>query len=334
MACAHEMSPQSFDSNALTIKEILHCPLAILKIFGVFIEWSGDKFKLTRTMAGKILLNAFSMTILVCNVTRMLVSFAHHEGYRSSDKLTGRIVFAVMYVSVTIMYPIFIVTTTKTLPEILSKFSNYQQKFGFAADVRRIKRIVTTLSIASVISFAVSGISIILLTQLRIFDESGLLISRLLPFGYQNGYVFDLISIADTVISHLCIAIMNSEMITVLTLSQIIIKEFQEVNRKIYIFKEKGNISAFELQRLREHHYEITKLLQTGNTIMQLYVFCIYMLALPGLCFTIYGIVYGHLDIYDIIYLVSTCVMYLTGMILMTGTGAKINSEVISSLLL
>lgn len=321
------VSPVPTESDAVTIANILHYPLLILKVFGVFIECPGDKFKLTRTIVGKLILNTVSVMILVSIVTRTIVGFVKHDTF--SDKLMGRIVFAVLYISVTIMFPVFIVTTTRSLPDIQLKFSGFQREFGFAADIRKMQRIVTATLYVIVILSLIYGTSIIVLTYLRVFDESGLLISRLLPFGYDDGFVFDLVSVLDSVATLTCTLIMGSEMIIVIVLSQIIIKEFQEVNRKLKIAKEIEDVSASKLQRLRHHHYEVTELLQTANSIMQLYVFFTYIIVLPGLCFTIYGIVYSNFGIFDILSLVSIFLIFLLGMILMTGTGAKVNSQVI-----
>jgi hypothetical protein len=326
MARVQKISSVGYENNVVTVEEILHHPLWILKLFGVFIECHGEKFKLTRKTVGKLILNAISMISMVSNVTRMMIGFANHG--RFSDKLMGRMIFAVLYISVTFTFPCFIVTNTRNLPAIQSEFLKFQKEFGFAADLRKMKRIIRAVVVVMVVISPFYILFIVLLAYFRIFDETGLLISRLLPFDYNDGYVFDLVSLGDTVITVMCILIIGSEEIIAIALLLVIIKEFQEVNRKICIAKEDDGISALKLQQLRHYHHEVTELLQTANSIIQHYVFFIYMMVIPGLCFAIYGIVYGNLGVHDIIYLVSILISYLLGMILLTGIGAKVNSEV------
>lgn len=309
-----------------SLKEVLRYPMLMLKICGIYVEWQGDQVRLTGAMAAKLILNVMCMLILVFIVIRISASFVTNDDF--SDKLMGRIVFAVMYISNTVMFPVFIATTTTNLPKILSKFSLFQTEYGFATDMRKLKRMTSNIFFMHFVFTLISGICINALASYRILDESGLLIGRLLPFSYKDGYIFDLVSIIDMSATQFCSIFIESETLISFVVSHIIIKEFQEVIRKVDVAREEDTISTIELQNLRQQHHKVTELLQTANSVIQLNMFFGFMVLLPSLCFTVYGIVYSTLGIFDILFLVTIFLMQLLGMVSMIATGAKINSKV------
>ncbi|XP_061176023.1 uncharacterized protein LOC133184974 [Saccostrea echinata] len=313
-------------NSAGILEQVLHYPILLLKVGGYYIETHDSKHKI----AGKIILNVFYMLILVSGGTRILAGFAIDDEF--SDKLMGRIVFAVAYFSNTIMFPVFIVAFTRNLPGILSKFWRFQIKHGFVANGRKMKSVTTVTFVVMIIFVIILGIFEAALTSSRVLEESGLFISRLLPFHYKDGYIFDLVNVIDTVACLHWTLLLDAQTTVVFVFSYIIINEFQEVTRKIDNAREKVNMSALELGRLKQKHHEVTELLQATNSVFQPNVLLNYMLTIPSICFGVYGIVHSTLGGVDVMILVFIFVMQLVGMNLVTALGAKINSEAHSAL--
>jgi hypothetical protein len=329
MTSVHSISSTSSETPRKgdpTLREVLHYPILMLEASGIYFKFQGDRFKLTRAMTTKFVLNMICMIILMFISSRTSASFVTNDDF--SDKIMGRMVYAVMCIGNTLMFPLFIVTTTRNLPKILSKFSMFQTKYGFAANMKKLKRMTTNIFFAHLFFDLVYGISINALTSYRVLDESGLIIGRLLPYTYKDGYVFDMVSIIDMFATQFCSICIESETLITFLLSHIIIKEFQEVTRKLDVARAADTFSALQLQCLRRQHYEVTQLLQVANSVIQLNMFSGFMILLPSTCFTVYGIVYSTLGIFDLIFLTSIFLMQLLGMILMTATGAQINSQV------
>jgi hypothetical protein len=309
-----------------TLREVLHYPILMLKICGIYIEYHGDRFRLTSAVAAKLILNVICMIILISIVSIISAGFVSNA--ELSDKLMGRIVYAVMYISHTLTLPVFIFNTTKNLPSILSKFSMFQTKYGSATNMRKLKQMTTYTFSVHLFVILIVGICVIILTSYRILEESGLLISRLLPFSYKDGYVFDIVSIVDILAMQFCSIFIESVSLITFASSHIIIKEFREVRRKVDDAREEEAMSAIELQNLRQQHYDVTELLQIANNVIELNIFFGFMVLLPSICFSVYGIVYSTLEIYDLIFVVGAFLMQLVAMVLVIATGAKINSQV------
>ncbi|XP_048770476.2 uncharacterized protein LOC125676693 isoform X2 [Ostrea edulis] len=318
-------SSENERKDSLTVEQILHPPIVILKWSGMYMEYQGNEFKITRKIAGKLILNAITMLLFVCIIIRNIFGIVSNGDF--SDKLMGRIVFTHVFISDTLLFPAFVVITTSNLPRILSRFRSFQNEYGFATDVRKLRNVVKWTFNITLGSILITLSSMIPLTSSRILDESGLIISRLLPYRYRDGYVFDLISVIETFVMNYCTLIIDLELLVVFVFSHIIIKEFERVTRKVNIARDKDDLSARDIRSLRQEHYRVTELLLTANSLMQLTVLLVYMMLLPGICFTVYGIVYSNFGIFDIILLALMLIMQILGMILMTAIGAKINSQ-------
>ncbi|XP_062595237.1 uncharacterized protein LOC134256569 [Saccostrea cucullata] len=323
------VSPVSVEkgkNSSRSLEQILHYPILMLKMGGYYIDIHGAKPK----VAGKIILNVVYMLILVSGIIRILTGFVIYDEF--SDKLMGRIVFAVAYISNTIMFPVFIVAFSRHLPEILSKFGRFQRKYGFVVDCAKMKRMTTLAFVLMVISVLITGMCEAVITSSRVLEEAGLFISRLLPFQYNHEFLFDLANIIDTVACLHWTLLLDAETTVIFVILHLIIKEFQDVTRQIDTAKAKDNMSALELGRLRQKHHDVTELLQTANSVIQPNVLLNYMLTIPSICFGVYGIVHSTLGVVDVMILVFIFVVQLIGMNLVTALGAKINSEAHSAL--
>jgi hypothetical protein len=205
---------------------------------------------------------------------------------------------------------------------------SFQDEFGLATDVRKMRNVIKWTYYMTLVSILSTILCTVPLTSSRILDESGLIISRLLPFRYKDGYVFDLVSLIETIVTSYCALIIDLQILVVFVFSHIIIKEFEKVTKEIDIFKDRDNLSALDIKGLRQEHYKVTELLGTANSLIQLPVLLVYLMLLPGICLTVYGIVYSNFGILDIFVLVFMLLMQILGMIIMTAIGAKINSQV------
>jgi hypothetical protein len=315
--------PESRD--LFTVEEILYHPLLFLKTCGMYGH-IGEKLRITRAVVGKLVFNVILLLAYLCIVIRLLVSF--RDNGNLSGQFISRVVIAAMYLSNFLLFPFFIVSTVKKLPNILLRFSKFQSQYGFASDARNLRNSVKGIFFVFVISVFIVGLGIIVLTSARVFDESGLLISRLLPFSYKDGYVFDVVSVTEIVVSLYWSLFHDMELLIAFLLSHIIIEEFRAVTKKVEATREKGLISPLELQRIRNQHHEVTELLQNANCIIELNVMLAYMTLLPGTCFAVYGVVYNTLAIFDIILLVVILLTQLLSMVFLTSFGVKLHSQV------
>jgi hypothetical protein len=93
-----------------TVEQILHQPLGILKWTGIYMEYQGNKFKITGRIVGKLILNTIFMLAFVCIVIRNITGIVSNGEF--SDKLMGRIVFTHVFICDIILFPAFIVLTT------------------------------------------------------------------------------------------------------------------------------------------------------------------------------------------------------------------------------
>lgn len=330
MACTPDLdvvstTSQNESQDLLTVEEILYYPLLFLKVCGIY-EHNGNKLK-TRTAIGKLVFNVIFVLAYVYIDIRIIVGFIDNGDF--SDQLMGRIVIAVMYISNTLLFPFLMVTTRTRLPGILLRFSRFQSVYGFTSDVRKLRSVVAGMSVVLSVSVVIIGVSIITLTSSRILEESGLLINRLLPFRYKDGYIFDVVSVVEIVVTQYWSLFYDSELVVVYLLSHMIIQEFQEMTRKVDATRKKRHVSPTEIQRMRQQHHSVSGLLQKANSVIALNVLLTYMTLLPSTCFTVYGIVYSTLGTFDVMLLIAILVMQLLGMILMTSIGAKLHSQVI-----
>lgn len=330
MACTPDLdvvstTSQNESQDLLTVEEILYYPLLFLKVCGIY-EHNGNKLK-TRTAIGKLVFNVIFVLAYVYIDIRIIVGFIDNGDF--SDQLMGRIVIAVMYISNTLLFPFLMVTTRTRLPGILLRFSRFQSVYGFTSDVRKLRSVVAGMSVVLSVSVVIIGVSIITLTSSRILEESGLLINRLLPFRYEDGYIFDVVSVVEIVVTQYWSLFYDSELVVVYLLSHMIIQEFQEMTRKVDATRKKRHVSPTEIQRMRQQHHAVSGLLQKANSVIALNVLLTYMTLLPSTCFTVYGIVYSTLGTFDVMLLIAILVMQLLGMILMTSIGAKLHSQLI-----
>ncbi|XP_056016146.1 uncharacterized protein LOC125676693 isoform X3 [Ostrea edulis] len=328
MACTPDLdvvstTSQNESQDLLTVEEILYYPLLFLKVCGIY-EHNGNKLK-TRTAIGKLVFNVIFVLAYVYIDIRIIVGFIDNGDF--SDQLMGRIVIAVMYISNTLLFPFLMVTTRTRLPGILLRFSRFQSVYGFTSDVRKLRSVVAGMSVVLSVSVVIIGVSIITLTSSRILEESGLLINRLLPFRYEDGYIFDVVSVVEIVVTQYWSLFYDSELVVVYLLSHMIIQEFQEMTRKVDATRKKRHVSPTEIQRMRQQHHAVSGLLQKANSVIALNVLLTYMTLLPSTCFTVYGIVYSTLGTFDVMLLIAILVMQLLGMILMTSIGAKLHSQ-------
>lgn len=126
-----------------TVEEALHYPILMLKVGGFYFE----NFRWTKSVLARILFDVLVMAMALAIVIRIIAGFMTNGDF--SDKLMGRIVFAVANISNIVMYPVLIINTTRNLPRVLAKFSAFQAENGFATNVRKLKRRITGISIFS-----------------------------------------------------------------------------------------------------------------------------------------------------------------------------------------
>lgn len=309
-----------------TIEEVLHYPILMLKISGFYFE----NFRWTKSVLARLLFDILVMVMALAIVIRLIAGFLTNSDF--SDKLMGRIVFAVANISNIVMYPVFIINTTRNLPRVLAKFSAFQAEHGFASNVTKLRGRITKISIFTVILSIYFLINSNIISSTRFFDESGILVSRLLPFRYTDGYVFDLVSVTDSFTVTILSFSVYLQLVIVFVLSYLIIKEFHDVTKTADIIKQQTEVTGSEVQNLRWRHFQVTELLQTANSIIQPNVLLLYIIMLPSICLTVYGVVYSTLELFDVMILVALLFTHTIAVCLITATGAIINSKVRSTL--
>lgn len=311
-----------------TVNQILHAPILMLKFIGVYIE----SFSLSRTTVLKVFSNCLVMIMGVLVIARFIAGFVVDSYF--SGELTGRLTFAISYISNIVMFPVFVVNSSRNLHRVFARFSTYQSKHGLAIDAWKSKRRTNEACALFVIIGVVYLVSVFASVSFRIFPESGLFVRRLLPFGYKDGRVFDLVSLQDTVTIEIFMFIVNLEIVIACVLSHIIIREFQSVNTEADIYVRQSNVSASDIGKLRCRHFKVTQLLQAANCLIQPIVLLLYIIMLPSICLTVYGIVHSTLGLLDMIMLIQLLIAYIFGVTLLTGIGAMIYSQVIDELFL
>lgn len=311
-----------------TINQILHAPILMLKFIGVYIE----SFSMSRTTVLKVFSNCLVMIMGILVIARFIAGFVVDSYF--SGELTGRLTFAISYISNIVMFPVFVVNSSRNLHRVLARFSTYQSKHGLSIDTWKSKRRTNEACALFVIIGVVYLVSVFASVSLRIFPESGLFVRRLLPFGYKDGHVFDLVSLQDTVTIEIFMFIVNLEIVIACVLSHIIIREFQSVNTEADIYVRQSNVSAADIGKLRCRHFKVTQLLQAANCLIQPIVLLLYIIMLPSICLTVYGIVHSTLGLLDMIMLIQLLIAYIFGVTLLTGIGAMIYSQVIDALFL
>lgn len=310
-----------------TVEEALHYPILMLKVGGFYFE----NFRWTKSVLARILFDVLVMAMALAIVIRIIAGFLTNGDF--SDKLMGRIVFAVANISNIVMYPVLIINTTRNLPRVLAKFSAFQAENGFATNVRKLKRRITGISIFSVILSIYFLASSNIVSSSRFFDESGVMVSRLLPFRYTDGYVYDFVSVIDSFTVTILSFFMYLQLVIVFVLSYLIIQEFHDVTKTADTIKQQTEVTESEVQNLRWRHFQVTELLQTANSIIQPNVLLLYIIMLPSICLTVYGVVYSTLGLFDVMILASLLITNTIAVCLITATGAIINSKVRSTLL-
>lgn len=126
---------------------------------------------------------------------------------------------------------------------------------------------------------------------------------------------------------------MYLQLVIVFVLSYLIIQEFHDVTKTADTIKQQTEVTESEVQNLRWRHFQVTELLQTANSIIQPNVLLLYIIMLPSICLTVYGVVYSTLGLFDVMILASLLITNTIAVCLITATGAIINSKVRSTLL-
>uniref|UniRef100_K1Q828 Uncharacterized protein n=1 Tax=Magallana gigas TaxID=29159 RepID=K1Q828_MAGGI len=104
-------------------------------------------------------------------------------------------------------------------------------------------------------------------------------------------------------------------------------QEFHDVTKTADTIKQQTEVTESEVQNLRWRHFQVTELLQTANSIIQPNVLLLYIIMLPSICLTVYGVVYSTLGLFDVMILASLLITNTIAVCLITATGAIINSK-------
>ncbi|KAL5021952.1 hypothetical protein ScPMuIL_001107 [Solemya velum] len=107
---------------------------------------------------------------------------------------------------------------------------------------------------------------------------------------------------------------------------------FRDYRRLSWDFRDsctnKTCILADDFNTLYSRHRKLTEILETANHLLEHFVFGAYGTAMPNVCFLLYGIIMGNLQMQDVVGLVQILILVTTGIVLVTWSGIKLSSKV------
>ncbi|ESO97400.1 hypothetical protein LOTGIDRAFT_159431 [Lottia gigantea] len=116
-------------------------------------------------------------------------------------------------------------------------------------------------------------------------------------------------------------------------LSYLLIFEFKHITKKLKIGIEKFNstelkdVAEFEqfLEKIRQQHNLVVEILEATNSLLKHYFFTFFAVAIPMICFSLYGVIRSYLAMGEIIFCFMTAYSFALCVSIFSIVGAQLN---------